>query len=131
MRGLESTWTVPCDSRKLSNAAKLLVWNARPKTDAGVVAPDTIALVAEPIKVFPKVPSGSGLTGLLRAGSAVIVEPGSNAPSGPRAVNDDSAPSVRSVVPGCTKPPPKRLFGPVLNAPQLMPVANWSVKVTS
>src|SRR6267143_132538 len=34
MRGLDSTWTDPCDSRKVSNAEKFLVWKASPSKDA-------------------------------------------------------------------------------------------------
>jgi len=124
MRGLDSTCTLPCDSRKLSSAAKLLVCNASPNTDPGTSAPAIKALVAEPIKVLPPVPSGSGVVGLGHAGLMVTDEPGSKLPSAPRAVNDCNAPSVRKIVPELTMPAPKRPLGRALNAPQLMPVAN-------
>ena len=99
MRGLDSTCTVPWDSRKSSSAAKLAVWKASPKMDPGTVAPAASVRAAT---------------------SAAIVEPSSSEPSGPRAVNDDSAPVVPSVVPGLTTPAPKF----PLKADQLMPVEN-------
>ena len=120
---------MPCDSRNDSKVAKLLVWKASPNTDAGVLAPAAIRLESEPAAAVAV--SVSGAIGLELAGLILSVEPGSSAPSAPRAVDDNRLPSVRKLVPGFMSPPARRLFGPVLNAAQLMPVENWSFRVTS
>src|ERR1051326_9446249 len=50
MRGLDSTCTLPCASRKSSSAAKLWVWNARPNRlppgTPGITVPATALLAS-------------------------------------------------------------------------------------
>src|SRR3989338_2735176 len=69
IRGLDSTCTLPCDSRKLSSAAKLLVWNARPNKEPA--ACPAAAKVA---------PGMDEITPSVTAPAVARVAPGDNCP---------------------------------------------------
>src|SRR5258708_14075345 len=76
-RGLDKTWTFPCDSRNWSKAAKLLVWTARPNTPAPTAPAADTAVAAHPVPPTPVVP-GRPL------GLALIWLPVDRLPVGPR-----------------------------------------------
>ncbi len=102
MRGLDNTCRLPWVSRKEINAAKLLVWNARPNRVPGVPIPATI------------------LPG--EAGSEDRSDVADTVPSGLRAVKALTVPLGDNLPPGLITPPATRLFAPWLNAAQLTPV---------
>src|ERR1700676_1824118 len=102
MRGLDNTCSLPWVSRKDTNAAKLLVWNARPNRVPGVPVPAAIA------------PGEAGFEDRREFVATV--------PSGLIAVKALMAPLGVSVPPGPSTPPATLLFAPWLNAAQLTPV---------
>src|SRR5471032_432449 len=93
MRGLDSTCTVPCDSRKDISAAKLLVWKARPNSEPPVVAAVPIA--------------APGMAVSAPAASEVAVPP---------------APSGVSEEPGDSRPVDSLLLTRLAKIDQLMPL---------
>src|SRR5471032_3019974 len=100
MRGLDSTCTEPCDSRKEIMAAKLLVWNARPNSEPALLA--ALASAEPVIAEMPAVP-----------------------PLGFTAGWPQPAGSGARPVPGARKPPDRRLLPPPPNEAklaQLMPL---------
>src|SRR5258708_32116047 len=54
-RGLDKTWTFPCDSRNWSKAAKLLVWTAGPNPPAPTGPAADTAVPAKPVPRTPVV----------------------------------------------------------------------------
>src|SRR3954463_7196769 len=102
IRGLDSTCRSPWVSRKEINAAKLLVWNARPNNVPGV--PAKVAIV----------PGAPGVDAIRELAATV--------PSGFLAVKALTCPLGVKIVPGPITPPATRLFGPWPNAAQLTPV---------
>src|SRR5450631_1334020 len=100
MRGLERTCSSPCVSRKLSKAAKLLVWKASPKMVPGTAAP-------------------AARKGARPPGLDENSERGFGSPSAPSVVKLDIVPCGLNEVPGWTRPPAARVLLPAWNAAQL------------
>ena len=109
MRGLDSTCSVPCVCRNDSIDAKLLVWNASPKTAPGTPVPGS--------SVEPGVDDRT--------------DDDSTPPSAERAVGADRSPPVPSTDPGLPMPAVARAPSPWRKAAQLMPVCWPSASSTS
>src|SRR5512146_1627299 len=107
MRALDNTCTLPCVARKLSSAAKWLVWKARPNSvPAAAPAGSSEAVVGS--SVAPGVEASIGLDSV-----------------------DAAAPPGDNELPAAAGPAVRWLFAPFLNTAQFTPDWNDSFNCTS